>query len=612
MNPERLSRADLVRRVRELEAASAPAPAVSQLREQELQVQREEILAQNEQLRQMQHDLELSRDRYAELYDFAPVGYAALDQHGFVREINLTGTTLLGVDRKHVVGFPLWRYVHGDDRGRLHEHLHQASQSARDHVSEVRLIAKGGREFPAQLTTHRIHGVKDQARAVFRMAITDLTELRRTEHERQLALLREQAARTAGETKDRLIAVVSHELRTPLAAMMLWAKILQIKLHDQPEHAKALDVLVRSAEAQRQLIDDLLDISRISSGKLRLNLKIVTLTPLIEAAVESVLPMARAKGVLIALDLEEEVGALRADPDRLQQVFWNLLTNAVKFTPAGGQIRVSGRRVGRDADVRVVDSGRGIEPTFLRHMFEPFQQGDDTVTTRAQGGLGLGLAISKQLVEHHGGSIHVMSDGPGKGATFVVRLPLPDLLREAPASGVKDGATQERRAPGLGGLKVLLVEDEPATRSALVALVSEDGANVVAVDSAQAAVEAFQRVRPDLIIGDIGMAGQDGYEMMRRLRALEHSSNAAPVPALALTAFVTAADSRQALLAGFDGHLGKPVEPANLLTTLRRLAQRGGVADSGPAGPDPGGSAHPAEGGSAGQPDAGSSPPGAT
>jgi PAS domain S-box-containing protein len=572
-SPERLSRAELIRRLR---AAEETAREVNKARvqRQELENQQEENRVQNSQLREMQQSLELSRDRYAELYDFAPLAYATLEHGGVIKEINLTGAALLGMERTKLIDRHLMLHVHREDRERLHEHLHQVMHASGDVSAELRMVSRSGREFPAQLTTHRIHSTPDAVQ-VLRTAIVDLTDLHRTEEERRNALLREQSARTAAETKDRLIAMVSHELRTPLSAMMLWAKILQIKLRDQPEHAKALDIILRSADAQRQLIDDLLDISRISSGKLRLNIKTVALAPLVSAAVESVLPLARTKGIAITGDVEPELGTLKADPDRLQQVFWNLLTNAVKFTPAGGHIQVSARRVGTDADVRFIDSGQGIEPSFLPHMFEPFQQGDNTITTRAAGGLGLGLAISRQLVEHHGGSIHVRSKGLGKGATFVVRLPLSILVSDQrPARAPETAQPSQSDTAALSGLNVLLVEDESATRSALVALISGAGANVSAVDSAAAAIEAFQRLRPDLIIGDIGMAGQDGYQMMRRLRALEGNGSLPRVPALALTAFVSTADSRQALSAGFDTHMGKPVDPASLLAKLRELAKR--------------------------------------
>ena len=569
---EGMSRAELIRRLRAAEEAAHEIDQ-SRVQRQELVNQQEEIQIQNAQLREMQHSLELSRDRYAELYDFAPMAYASLDQFGVIKEINLTGAALFGMERSHLIDRPLLRQVYKEDRELLADHLHQVMHAARDQSAELRLTSRQRPEFPAQLTTHRIHGTTSPI--ILRTAIVDLTELRRTEQDRRNALLREQSARTAAETKDRLIAMVSHELRTPLSAMVLWARILQIKLREQPEHAKALDIILRSADAQRQLIDDLLDISRITSGKIRLNIKTVALAPLVNAAVESVSPLARTKGVAVAVDVDAELGVLKADPERLQQVFWNLLTNAVKFTPAGGHIQVSALRVGDEADVRFVDTGQGIDPSFLRQMFEPFQQGDNAITTRAAGGLGLGLAISKQLIEHHGGTIHVTSEGVGKGATFIVRLPLSSSGREnIPSSASETARTGDPEVRSLSGLNVLLVEDESGTRGALVTLVSSAGANVTAVDSAQGAIEEFQRAPPDLIIGDIGMAGQDGYQMMRRLRALEQCGAAPRVPALALTAFVSAADSRQALTAGFDSHMGKPVDPAQLLTTLQRLAKR--------------------------------------
>src|SRR6185437_343898 len=416
-----------------------------------------------------------------------------------------------------------------------------------------------------------------------RTAITDLTEVQRTEQERRQVLLRETSARAAAEAKDRLIAMVSHELRTPLSAVLLWAKILQVKPVNPTELAHALSVIVRSAEAQRQLIDDLLDISRITSGKMRLDLRRAPVAPVIRAAADSLQPLARAKDILIEVDCEERL-MLRADPERLQQVLWNLISNAIKFTGPGGHVAVSARRFGNELEMRVSDSGAGIDPQLLPHVFEAFRQAESSITTRSHGGLGLGLAISRQLIELHGGTIHARSDGCGNGATFVVRLPL--LLEQQ----ALDQGVGEATVPGsagaapqsLEGLNVLLVEDELATRTALERIVGDAGAEVIAVDNAQAAIDAFRRHPPDLVIGDIGMPGVHGYQMMRHLRALEQSGERPPVPALALTAFAGTADHRRAQEAGFNRHLGKPVQPAELLTALQQLVRASTRAGASP------------------------------
>ncbi len=555
---------------------------------QELAVHQEEVRAQNAQLREMQRHLELSRDRYADLYDFAPLAYVSLDSSGTITEVNLTGAKLLGMQRPELIGRPLGAFVARSDLNRFLDHLRRC-RLEQELSAEVQLQSIDGRSFPAHLTTHVAQPAVGAGDALFRTAITDLTEYQRVEEDRQNALLRESAARAASETKDRLIAMVSHELRTPLSAVLLWAKILQIKLVGHDEASHALEVIVRSAEAQRQLIDDLLDISRISSGKLRLELRHIALAPLVSNAVESVLPAARAKAISIEAQVASEIGMVRVDPDRLRQVLWNLLNNSVKFTPEGGQIRLEAERVGMELDLRVSDTGQGIDPTLLPHIFEPFRQAESPITTRSHGGLGLGLAISKQLIEQHGGHIHVTSEGIGRGATFVVRLPLMAIRPEAQGLGASSfsevAASPDPAA--LAGIQVLLVEDEAATRGALETLLGAAGARLIAVDSAQAAIDVFRRLRPDVIVGDIGMPGVDGYQMMQQLRGMEQAGGQTPTPAVALTAFASSDDRDRAREAGYNVHLAKPVEPSELVTTLQRLARGSPVEAAAPTGPLP-------------------------
>jgi len=569
---EDMPRAMLLERLRILEQSSTSARIAEQAAAHELSTYQEEIGVQNTQLREMQIELEHSRDRYAELYDFAPLAYVTLDVHGIILDINLTGAALLGLPRQHLQGQPLRAFLDKGAHQAFFDHLRRCRESGRDISGPLSLLAKGGRPFPAQMTTHAVT-VSASQETQLRTAITDLTEVQRTEQERRQVLLRETSARAAAEAKDRLIAMVSHELRTPLSAVLLWAKILQIKPVSGPELAHALEVIVRNAEAQRQLIDDLLDVSRIASGKMRLQMRPTEVAPIVRAAADALQPMARTKQIQLEGDAEEGL-TLRVDPERLQQVLWNLISNALKFTPAGGQVSVSARRFGNELDLRVTDSGAGIDPQLLPHVFEPFRQADSAITTRPHGGLGLGLAISQQIIELHGGSIHARSDGRGSGATFVIRLPL--LLGRQPidARAGEDAVAEGEaaaEAATLAGLNVLVVEDELATRSALERLIGEAGAEVIAVDSAQAAIDVFSRRRPDLLVGDIGMPGVDGYQMMRHLRAIEQSGGR-PVRALALTAFASKLDHERAQQAGFDRHLGKPIEPAELLFALRQLA----------------------------------------
>jgi two-component system CheB/CheR fusion protein len=380
-----------------------------------------------------------------------------------------------------------------------------------------------------------------------------------------------EAAELANRVKDEFLATLSHELRTPLSAILLWAKMLtsqsETKLLDE-----GLAAIRNSADAQKQLIEDLLDTSRITSGHLRLEMRPTELASVVDSAVESVLPAAQAKGVKIVVEVDPKIGTVRLDPDRIRQVIWNLLTNAIKFTPGGGTVNVTLLRQGHDVELRVTDTGKGVNPEFLPHMFELFRQADPT-TTRNQGGLGLGLAICKKLVEQHGGTITARSDGLGRGAIFTVNLPLPTLRTSAP-SKTKPSSAADPNKTSLAGIRVLLVEDERETRSALTTALRRAGAKVTAVDSAATALESYERSKIDLLVSDIGMPGEDGYSLIRKVRAKESANGNQRTPALALTAFVGEEDRRKALSAGYDRHLGKPVEPDQLLSVLTEMAAK--------------------------------------
>lgn len=543
-----MPRAELERRLRELEAQRRA------LREQENSLQ--------ETLR--------ARDRYANLYDFAPITYLTLDGFGVVKEINLTGASLLGRSRDRLIGRPLRRFIQRADHATFSSYMQRCRDSASELAIELHMFGKSG-SFLAQLNTHRMSDSSELRQMMYSMAIIDLSEYRRAEEKRTESMLREHTSRAAAQLKDQLIAMVSHELRTPLTSILLWVKILRRKLSPelQQQHAQAIEAIERSAESQRQLIDDLLDVSAIAAGKMHLDIRSVELEPLLRKAIEATSPAAESKQIHIELSVGTDLGGVRADPNRLRQVVWNLTNNAVKFTPAGGRVQIHARRVADEVEIRVQDTGCGIDTDFLPFVFQAFRQADASITTRVHGGLGLGLAICKQLVEQHGGTIQASSPGAGQGATFTVRMPrrpLHESAGSAPRPARTNAPTQ------LDGLHVLLVEDEDETRNALVTLVREAGAEVLAVDSTEAAINAFLRARPDLVLGDIGMSGQDGYSLMERLRAMEQQGS--HVPALALTAYTRDADRERALRAGFDRYLGKPIEPALLLSTMRDLAGR--------------------------------------
>jgi CheY-like chemotaxis protein/anti-sigma regulatory factor (Ser/Thr protein kinase) len=325
----------------------------------------------------------------------------------------------------------------------------------------------------------------------------------------------------------------------------------------------------RAAIAQTQLIDDLLDVSRMASGKIRLALRETQLSKAVEDAVESVRPVADGRKVRLKLELSPEVGIVRVDPDRIQQVVWNLLTNAVKFTPSGGEVSVTLRRLQDDVEIEVRDTGIGISAELLPFIFERFRQADSS-TTRQHGGLGLGLAIASQLVQLHGGLIGAESEGEGRGSLFTVRLP---NLRRLPEYH-HDPLAARPEAGDLTGIDVLLVEDLQSSREATTMLLQQAGAQVRAVDSAAAAREAFNIRTPKLLIADIGLAGEDGYMFIRTLRRMERERNTGRVVAVAVTAFAALEDRKRALAAGFDDHIPKPIDPERFSVALANLLRR--------------------------------------
>jgi signal transduction histidine kinase len=405
-------------------------------------------------------------------------------------------------------------------------------------------------------------------------AFIDVTEQR----ESSAALLvveraaREEAERT-NRIKDEFLASLSHELRTPLNAILGWTQLLR-RRHDPPEFlAQGLDTLERNAKLQTQLIDDLLDMSRILSGSVRLEMQPVALAKVIEAAVESIKPSADAKGVRLETALDPEVSLVSGDPTRLQQVVWNLLTNALKFTDAGGSIDVMLIQNVHHVEVSVTDSGVGIAPGFLPHVFERFRQADAS-TTRKHGGLGIGLSIVKHLVELHGGNVRALSAGEGFGSKFSVSLPAivrADVTTQSPLQS--DGAPAlPSDQSALSGLEVLVVDDDADSRELVELVLAQCGAKVRTAESAGEALALLERTPPDVIVSDIGLPKEDGYQFIRHVRALGEPLRS--IPALALTAFVRSEDRHKALSAGFQMHVAKPVEPAALCAAVARLAQR--------------------------------------
>jgi PAS domain S-box-containing protein len=399
--------------------------------------------------------------------------------------------------------------------------------------------------------------------------------------QQEVLLEAERTARATAERESRLkedfLNTLSHELRTPLNAIVGWADVLQRRHAGDADLGKGLAIIDRNARAQAQIIDDLLDMSRITSGNIRLDVQPVHLGQIITQAIESVQPAADAKQITVRKILDTGVGPVRGDPARLQQILWNLLTNAVKFTPKGGRVQVTLERSGSHVQISVVDSGRGIEPAFLPFIFDRFRQADGSIT-REYGGLGLGLAIVKSLVELHGGRIRAASTGAGQGAAFAVQLPVSAVQQEAFDDAASDPrpnpAPPVPQLPRLDGITVLVVDDERDTLELMRTILADAGATVDTALSVRAALDKLMRERPSVLISDIGMPREDGYVLIGALREFERKNGIAALPAAAVTALARAEDRKNALLAGYDMHLPKPVDPAEVVAVVASLARR--------------------------------------
>lgn len=411
--------------------------------------------------------------------------------------------------------------------------------------------------------------------------LRDVSERRKSEEERTQLLASERSARSVAERasrmKDEFLATLSHELRTPLTAIVGWSQILVRGRTSAAETTHGLEAIDRNARALTKLVEDLLDMSSIISGKLRLDMHMLTPLSFVEAAIETIKPTAEAKRIRLDRNLDPRTGPLRGDANRLQQVVWNLLTNAVKFTPEGGTVRVALERGDSHVQISVADTGQGISAEFLPYVFDRFRQADAT-TRRRHSGLGIGLAIVKQLVELHGGEVWVESTGEGRGTTFVVSLPLaatPDRKNTAPRpdqQGAGPAAAQDGGID-LSGLKVLVVDDEPDACRLIKWMLDECHAEVVTASSAAEALPLVETAAPDILISDIGMPDVDGYEFLRRIRALA-PARGGRVPAIALTAFARPEDRAKSLAVGYTVHISKPIAPEALTATVATLAGR--------------------------------------
>jgi two-component system, chemotaxis family, CheB/CheR fusion protein len=528
------------------------------------------ILRDETEERRAQEALRESEERFRLMVDGAKdFAIFMLDPKGIITAWNDGAERLLGFSEAEAVGQSGTIVFTPEDRaaGRAEMEMAQAAATGRA-MDERWHVRKSGARFWANGVLHAVRGPGAAVRG-FVKVLRDETVRKETEIALQAA---KNAADDANRMKDEFLAVMSHELRTPLSAILLWAGILNANHPDREELKEGLAAIITSAEAQKELIEDMLDTSRIASGTLRLKLRNVDLASLVRDSTEAILPTAVAKKVAIKIDLSPDTGDVRADTDRLRQVIWNLLTNAVKFTPSGGSIHVTTARRGDTAEVEVADTGEGISSEFLPYLFEPFKQADAS-TTRRQGGVGLGLAITRQLVELHGGTISAQSPGPGKGATFTVRIPsapvVPGERREEEERPARRFPTASRES--LAGAHVLLVEDDTDMRNAVMRVLGQAGVEVTAVGSAAAALEAYDRRRPHLVLSDIGLPETDGYSLLRQLRQREAAARIKPVPAVAVTAFARHEDRQKAIDSGFQQYLSKPVEPEELLATVGML-----------------------------------------
>ena len=451
-----------------------------------------------------------------------------------------------------------------------------------DLANHTILVARDGTEWPIDDSAAPIRNEQGEVAGVV-LVFRDITERRRMESERERLLASAQAAQKEAEQanrlKDEFLATASHELRTPLTAVVGWARLLRTGKLDAENSERALEAIERNAALQTKLIDDLLDVSRIITGKLSLDRRAIEMAHVVSDAVNTVRPAADAKNITIETSFDANAEPVLGDANRLQQVVWNLLSNAVKFTPKNGRIEVAVLRLDSQIEISVRDSGEGISTDFLPYVFDRFRQADGK-TTRSHSGLGLGLAIVRQLVELHGGTVSAHSDGPGRGAMFTLRLPVLAVNRVAGSttaasvlySGkIRDGLSIEC-SPRLDGVRVLVVDDDLETREMLYAVLSQCNAEVFTAASAAEALQEIKRRKPDVLVSDLGMPEQDGYELIRQVREMESTNDKSATPALALTAYAKAEDRVRALAGGYQVHLSKPVEPAEFVLVVANLA----------------------------------------
>jgi signal transduction histidine kinase/ActR/RegA family two-component response regulator len=508
-------------------------------------------------------------DRSTALLDATGCAYLSFAEDGHVLAVNGTLCELIGRPQGAIVGRHVESLLTAGSRIFYQTHLFPLLR-LHGRVQEIYVSLKGARddEVPAL-----VNAVRDASGAVPSYECVLVPMRQRNEYEERILEAR-RVAEAATHARDEFLAVMSHELRTPLTAMLGWARLLKTGRLDATTTLRAVEAIERNADAQSKLIEDLLDLSRIISGRLRLDVGEIDVADVADAALDVVRQAAEAKGVRLVAAIDPRAGPVSGDASRLQQVLWNLLANAVKFTPKGGKVQLLVYRIDSSVEIAVSDTGRGIAPAFLPFVFERFRQADDAA--REQGGLGLGLAISRHLVELHGGTVRAESAGPGQGATFVVRLPVMIARESRGARTTPALDTADEATPRLDGVHVLVVEDAPDARDLIATILADAGARVTALGSAEEALAALRSTRPDLLLSDVQLPGTDGLALVRTVRAEE--AGRTRLPAIALTAHARPADRIVALKAGFQMHMVKPVEPAELVVAIANLAAHVPVA----------------------------------
>ena len=529
--------------------------------------------------RRTREGLRTSEIRYRRLFEAARDGILILNAASLkITDVNPFMMELLGYSRDEFLGKELWEIGLFSDK--------EASQQA------FRELQVNGylryEDLPLQTTDGRVRQVEfvsnvydEDRHPVIQCNIRDITDRKQAEEERTVLLASAQAARaeadTANSIKDEFLATVSHELRTPLTSILGWSEMLASGKLNEQESKRAIETILRNARAQRGIIDDLLDISRIITGKLRLDVRSVEINRIVEAVIEGLRPAADAKKIELRTAIDPGTGPISGDPDRLQQIIWNLLTNAIKFTPEGGRVQLLLEREDSQVAITISDTGQGIDPELLLHVFDRFRQFDSS-SRRRHGGLGLGLSIVRQLVELHGGTVTAQSPGAAAGTTFKVMLPVVsvpcDLTNtEKTSQPIIEGSNPTESEPTLNGVRVLVVDDERDSREFVAAALMMHGAKVVPCGSAIEALEEMVRGPFDVLVSDLGMPEMDGYWLINKVRQLPPERGGG-IPAAALTAYAGIEDRKRALLAGYQLHIPKPVAPAALTSIVADLAAR--------------------------------------